>query len=897
MTTSPTFRQIKAQLSAIRKKIPNARSIAMRTKAKWTGNIRQVDGDDVFLIHQCDSPLAMRLALRGNDANATTVIITDLDDHEIGDDILVRLRPRKVVPLDSWQIVKSMFQARTIDPRITCHPWVAELLIELIPPEGFPPAPSGFLDADTVWAILLKRVVGLDAERPDLIAFLKWSSDASNVARFHSATPAFRAAASEWLVSSVGPAIEAVLRSVNSSERPEAMSIGLAAGVVFHEQAKGRLEKAAAKLEERYLGGISLPQHVIERWAGASTEVLRLQLNEPRLKQQILQRTDEILCEVGAEAFAHLSDTSPMGFDRRMAEFGKRLSESLSPGSHGKLEPLFSLRRSISQHEKHTRERRRLERVDMALRLIRWVNKHHDADEPKSLTEAANDYLSEGGFIDWARLVLRSGDPVRELSEAYATLFNYVTAIRERRSRRFAELLRDWTAVKTTDERFIPVEEVLERVVAPIAAQKPVLLIVIDGMSVAVFRELMADVLGQDWSLVTEDAAGMRLALAVVPSVTEVSRSSLLSGRLTQGNSATEKTAFAEHPALLRASRSGFAPVLFHKATLQELEDGGLAAEIRKEIGSAHRKIVGVVINAVDDHLLKGEQIDTRWSRDEIKVLPVLLHEAKTAGRTVILVSDHGHVLDCNTKQKAFKDCGERWRPDEGNEVEGELTLRGPRVVIPASKRLIAPWTEELRYGIKKNGYHGGISPQEMVIPIAVLSGTGDIPPGWSEAKVDVPDWWDLDSQGNRDRPRPLPDLKPQKPKEKPAVTLFPLDEDLAPPKPQAVAAEVNKKQPEWISVLLSSPVFEEQKQLGGRAVPGNEVISRMLNAIDERGGKITSLALARAIDFSPMRLRGLLAVAQRILNVDGFPVLNRDEASDTVELDRALLCRQFDLV
>ena len=45
------------------------------------------------------------------------------------------------------------------------------------------------------------------------------------------------------------------------------------------------------------------------------------------------------------------------------------------------------------------------------------------------------------------------------------------------------------------------------------------------------------------------------------------------------------------------------------------------------------------------------------------------------------------------------------------------------------------------------------------------------------------------------------------------------------------------------------------------------------------------------------MRLRGLLAIAQRILNVDGFLVLTRDEASDTVELDRNLLCRQFDLV
>ena len=84
--------------------------------------------------------------------------------------------------------------------------------------------------------------------------------------------------------------------------------------------------------------------------------------------------------------------------------------------------------------------------------------------------------------------------------------------------------------------------------------------------------------------------------------------------------------------------------------------------------------------------------------------------------------------------------------------------------------------------------------------------------------------------------------------------------------------------------------------RLGGRAVPANAVLTYLLVATDERGGKITSPALARAIQFSPMRLRGLLAIAQRVLNVDGFPVLTRDETSDTVQLDRPLLLKQFDL-
>jgi hypothetical protein len=379
-------------------------------------------------------------------------------------------------------------------------------------------------------------------------------------------------------------------------------------------------------------------------------------------------------------------------------------------------------------------------------------------------TLQAREHLAEGGFVDWARLTLRSGDPVRELSGAYATLFDSAASIRERESRRFAELLQDWTASKTSDETIVPVEQLLDRIVAPIATHKPVLVIVVDGMSVAVFRELMADVLGQDWVLLAEEGIGLRPALATVPSVTEVSRNSLLCGKLMQGNSSTERTGFSEHPALLEACRSGYPPVLFHKAALQESDDASLAADIRKEIGSSHRKIVGVVVNAVDDHLLKGEQIDTRWSRDEIKVLPVLLHEAKAAGRTVVMLSDHGHVLDCNAKGCQAHEGGERWRMDDGTLADGELRIKGPRVAIPASKSLIAPWTERVRYGIKKNGYHGGVSPQEMVIPIAVLNATDEFPPGWVEAPVDLPTWWDaMLSLGRNDRQ--MPKLKPPKPK------------------------------------------------------------------------------------------------------------------------------------
>ena len=494
------------------------------------------------------------------------------------------------------------------------------------------------------------------------------------------------------------------------------------------------------------------------------------------------------------------------------------------------------------------------------------------------------------------------GDPVQVLSEAYAKLFEVVTQVRESQSQAFARLLVDWTAAGSQADGVVPVERILDEIVAPLTADNPVLVIVIDGMSVAVCRELLADLTQHEWLTLCEAGGTFnRPAIATVPSVTEFSRTSLLTGRLQAGGAAEERAGFTEHPALVARCRSGYPPVLFHKATLQEAEDASLAADVRKEIGSAYRKIVGVVVNAVDDHLLKGQQIDVRWSRDEIKVLPALLHEARMARRLVVLVADHGHVLDCQTVARAGEG-GERWRVAVGELAADELLIQGPRVAVEGH-RLIAPWSERVRYGMMKNGYHGGLTPQEMVVPIVVLSGTEKTPSGWREQPVDTPAWWDEPARIEPAVEQPAPVLKPAKPEPGTLFNLHGGDELPAEPKKaeEPKLTEEPKKaeepSPAWVPRLLASAVFEQQKRLGGRGLPGDEVFAKLLGMLDRRGGKMTSVALARALEFSALRLPGLLAKAQRVLNIDGYAVLSRDDASDTVELNRELLLKQFDLV
>lgn len=66
--------------------------------------------------------------------------------------------------------------------------------------------------------------------------------------------------------------------------------------------------------------------------------------------------------------------------------------------------------------------------------------------------------------------------------------------------------------------------------------------------------------------------------------------------------------------------------------------------------------------------------------------------------------------------------------------------------------------------------------------------------------------------------------------------------------------------------------------------------------ALDEHGGKQTLGGLARRLDLPALRIGGVVSVARRLLNVDGYAVLEVDEESDTVTLNRALLVKQFEL-
>jgi hypothetical protein len=175
-----------------------------------------------------------------------------------------------------------------------------------------------------------------------------------------------------------------------------------------------------------------------------------------------------------------------------------------------------------------------------------------------------------------------------------------------------------------------------------------------------------------------------------------------------------------------------------------------------------------------------------------------------------------------------------------------------------------------------------------MLIPIAVLASAELRLPGWSETPDPTPDWWEDTPSGRKSLTQRRKGAKEEEIEER--------ELDSLPPSPFA-PLRLCVRSSDWVAALLACPLFAEQKRLGGRAVPHDDVFGGLLAALDGAGGKMTAQALARRLEMPSFRLRGLLAVVQRVLNLEGYAVLGRDESSDTVELNRDLLLRQFDLL
>jgi hypothetical protein len=310
------------------------------------------------------------------------------------------------------------------------------------------------------------------------------------------------------------------------------------------------------------------------------------------------------------------------------------------------------------------------------------------------------------------------------------------------------------------------------------------------------------------------------------------------------------------------------------------------------------------VINAVDDRLSGAQQVRDTWTVEAIRPLGALLQLARESGRAVVLASDHGHVWHRDQAATPAPGADARWRPADGAANDGEVLLEGPRVLgSEGTHRLIAPWAEDVRYRAARNGYHGGATPQEMVAPLVLLADATSRQPAPEPCEPRRLAWWegpDARRPAAAEGRAPAPAAARRR---TPAGYLFPLEpgpaeaEDhvhapaTASPDPVTAPAD-----PSWLRDLTASPAYQAQRQMVRKFAPEDAVVVKVLAALDRQGGAITPTALARLAGVPALRIDGLIAKLQRLLNVDGCDVLRLDRDQARVVLNLDLLKRQFDL-
>ncbi len=876
-------------------KARNALAFGLHVSRPWDGSdqiefdslgpARIVYADNVFRIRE--------VLLETENNNSRVVLLTSLRQGDLGNDVVGRLAKSRLFPIDHVASLCGLFKAKELD-RTICEPAISQALLEHSPRDGYPPVSAGVLDADTVWRAVSRNVFEMGDREPDRVGLLLWATSGVGPQRFMDAPDELRASLQNRLIDRLGEFAASILRFVDGGAGTDALALAIACQVIFGKEGDAVVSDAAVRLEQFH---DRKPVHAeVGRDLGevAAQAVAELDKNPEShaFVQDNLERADALLKDFRCEEFASRNTVSLESYVQRLSLFATEIKAALAKPGAEALANCEKQQRAIAAHRfgKQAHCAEQVARAEMAVRLIRWLQKPIPATT--SFAEQAELYIRDVSFVDMARESVCRGEHDPEIAEVYGNLSDHVAKTLRDFSRRFADGLADWTRSGAPASGLIGVENVLSEQLAPVAKLNPVLMIVMDGLSWAVCHELLEDIRQAHWyeASLGEDSNISSSVIATIPSETKYSRTSLLSGELITGDASTEKRHFVAHARLLDVSSSSRPPMLFHKNEISTGSRGGVSKDLQTAIMAEDQRIVGVVINAVDDRLANAQQIRDEWTVDRINPLGGLLRFARDSGRVVVLASDHGHVWhQADAEFDRGKD-GSRWRRRDSECEDGERVISGSRVLAENDGNgIIVPWTETLHYRRKRHGYHGGATPQEMLCPFTLLVHRSSTVSGVSECSYAKPEWWSPSPDEIVDgeivvkvkrTPKTIVDESGQQ-------RLF---------VEVVESAESELAEVVWITQLLGSDAYQTKKKLVRRHVPDDSLVRKCLTVLDENGGLMTPAAFSKAASLPAARLDGLVSKLKRMLNVDGYELIDLDRNENKVELHIEKLKRQFDL-
>lgn len=885
---------IRAKLSKVSGKRYETGILGMYADARWSDGSMSYDGKSVSVV-PCPSVLAVWEAIQSRSTAEWTVVLTPVDEEELGAGILAHLIDGRLMTPDPWDALKSNFSATTIEPalyRVPKDRQFAEKLLGALNDSSYTPAPGGVLTRDhAMTALALSTISITDSLHTeiDALAVLEWSYRSGAQRKWASLCQTSGAELcapfADWLAERAGRLGGPVRALLDGEQIDRLIPLGIVAGL-FAEETSGS-ERGLGLFHGKFsLQAVTRSE--LAEWSRQASALLTSTMLESRQQIHLLDTAAAVVNELGIGGLAESSTLLKHGLDTRIDGVCAAIDSALNTGATAATRPIVATS-DIARIEARSREMSEhfLARshpsclaLGSSVRLLRWL-----ASQPApapGIEAAAHQHLSDSSWVDSALIVARRGADSPTVTATLRRVIEMVSAHRLTQDKQFAAALAD-----APQPSHLTVERVVPELVAPLAHKVPTLLIVVDALSVAAANDVVAAATLNGWTEigVRNGDPSRHTALAVLPTLTQRSRCSLLAGELVEGNATKERSRFVE---LLRSHNLAAAPgvpdPIFHKQSLDSVIAGAsLATSVSNAIADTEKQpLVAAVLNYVDDTLHHTDPGGTDWTIDTITHLRALLHAAQAAGRAVVITSDHGHVIDHGNGKKLNRSSpyGLRAHGDiAAADSEFEVVVRGPRVMTD-SKSVVLAVDERVRYGNRCAGYHGGAAPAEVLVPVyAIVAGV--VPQGYLPVGIVEPAWWTANPTNRIAEP-----VQPSRTKKSQKTRVNEPGLFDAPEQPQPKTSDLAAR-------VVASKVFTSQVKLAGRIVVTPEQIRAVLDAlINAPAHELTTQQAAAALSVSTSRINGALMQVKRVLDVEGYEVL--EVASGIVILHEATLREQF---
>lgn len=789
------------------------------------------------------------------------------------------------------------------------------------------PVGEGRLTVDAMWSVWLKVDWSIDTQGglalDTLLAFAATDPRGKTFteAMGEPTAGATREALLAWLDRAVGPCGRVLWRAWEEGHGRRALELAL----LFEPLVKSPLgavrmwvkTKARDQLKIEKDADVVPVTEALGREVAGALRILDRKMPTSELRG-IARAADDLVVDAEVQAGLFDSLRLPSAWTQRLDKLGLALTTGAQAPTPEAVGEAARALRGLETHVffKDDDQRHVLKRAEMAVRLLSWLVARPDRKtEPGNTSHGDAEalgrwYALEGGYVDRARRWAR-GSEETAFGKGVQIVVAAADDARAVLDRRFARGLAAWVDAGQPATQVMPIHDAAKRIAARFLEghdDRRLLVLLLDGMAWAQATELLESLGNRaapwgplTWHVAKETRVGespLPVVFAAIPTITDVSRSSFFAGKAF-GPGAKLTTSDVDHWAGNAAIKKLVASTDIPRLLLRgegHTKAGGASPEALSLVADPERRIVALVLNAIDDSLKASHAVRHPWGVDNIASLPDLLDKAREHGRAVLLASDHGHVpADRIQRVPALSPAqGARWRTWTSPEApvnENEVAFAGSRVYTPPGAHGVVLLADDASCyaGSTHAGEHGGATLAEVVAPCLLIgcadaAGPAFDDPGQQVQATLIPRWWhfDVDEAAVDEGPAPAPAKKQPKVSEAQLVLL------------PAPAVEVAKPAP----VVAPPSVFAGSAVLKARA-PVAVARQEVIDAVDlllSRQGVMSGDAFAAAVRVLPFRVGGLISKLQEVLNLDGYEVIRFDPTARQVHLDRAKLAQLFEV-